>query len=216
MKAAETNQYMFCVAAEESVSATMFSWTNACDCPDSYSSLDMVVSKTNKDAGIEDLVWRVRNGDEGRHSIDLLTTDLNTRPGTYYLNVVGNCVADASCTDKCTCSPCSNLNKNIYSLYVNEISQKAEADDMIGSCPNANTAAGVSTCTSVVCSSPSSTSHSGTHHLTAGEAAGLTFAMTILGIGIIYGSYIVLQSKVKNNTIDFTLLCLIYYLILII
>lgn len=39
--------------------------------------------------------------------------------GPYYLNVYGTCTADSSCSDSCTCAPCSNLLDASYTLFIN-------------------------------------------------------------------------------------------------
>jgi hypothetical protein len=72
-------QYGFCVDTERDVTAELLSWTNACDCPTTYANLDMVISKTDRNANAKDLVWRV---DKENSSISLLTSDVDTRPGS--------------------------------------------------------------------------------------------------------------------------------------
>ena len=77
-------QYAFCVPTFESSRALLNSWDSSCDCPSAYANLDMVVSKSNPNATIDNYSWRI-----GHYSpinyIDLLTTDRNTRPGTCKL-----------------------------------------------------------------------------------------------------------------------------------
>jgi len=61
----EVQQYKFCVIDGADTRADMFTFTDPSVCPDTYSKLDMVISRTDPNATIEDLVWRNRNGDEG-------------------------------------------------------------------------------------------------------------------------------------------------------
>jgi len=115
-----TNFYEFCVDHEADITAQLLAWNSACDCPNTYSDLNMVISKTSFDANANNLVWHIDTSDVGYKQIQLLDTDSDTRPGTYYVNVIGDC--SDTCTDSCTCAPCANLENSEYALLVNETS----------------------------------------------------------------------------------------------
>ena len=78
------NQYAFCVRSEADVSAELVSWSTqlASQCPSSYSSLEMVVSRTNALATTTDLVWRLGHGDTKTNAIYLFHNDPDTRLGS--------------------------------------------------------------------------------------------------------------------------------------
>ena len=78
------NQYAFCVRSDADVSAELVSWSTqlASQCPSSYSSLEMVVSRTNPLATTTDLVWRLGHGDTKTNAIYLFHNDPDTRLGS--------------------------------------------------------------------------------------------------------------------------------------
>ena len=161
----------------------MYSWTNACDCPDSYANSDLVVSRKNKNAGMQSYVWRMRDGESGAHSVTLYTGDVNTRAGTYYLNVASDCSSDCPESTLCTCSPCSNLEKNLFSLYVassESYDKTLTSAEMLGTCPEPDPR--YPFCSSSICSSTQSSASASSKDslLSPGDAAGLAVAMTIL------------------------------------
>jgi hypothetical protein len=157
------NFYEFCVASEADATAQLLTFTDACSCPYNYSDLEMVISKTNRQATSQDLVWRVEHTDVGYKEIDLMVSDIDTRPGTYYLNVYGYCNQATSCVDACTCAPCTNLASSPYALLVNYSDPKQETypahrDAYLGSSCISGGSSDVcsSTCTSDASSSSSS------------------------------------------------------------
>jgi len=117
-------QYGFCITDDRSVMAELLSYTEACTNPQTYTDLEMVISRTNANAGIRDYTWRVGHSDAvgGRKQIELPSDNGGTRPGAYFLNVLGWCQSDTSvaCTaNACTCAPCSHVSSSPYSLLVN-------------------------------------------------------------------------------------------------
>jgi len=78
------NQYAFCVRSTSDVVAELISWNalQASQCPDSYSSLEMVVSKYNPLATSSDLVWRLVHDDTRSNAVYLLENDVDTRLGS--------------------------------------------------------------------------------------------------------------------------------------
>lgn len=115
------NKYQFCVNTAIDVSAYLNSYTSACNCPNNYAELEFVISKTNADAGAQDSTWKLEAGDP-TGIFTLKAGDADTRPGTYYLNVIGSCEASVNVkcdgTNACTCAPCSHLANSPYSLYI--------------------------------------------------------------------------------------------------
>ena len=130
------NQYQFCVDKKVDVIAQMKSFTNACDCPNTYANLEYVISRTNANAGIGDLAWKIRSG-QTTGIVKLLAQDNNTRPGTYFLNVLGSCNNPSECSSKCTCGPCANLANSKYALSVDYSTSSSNSSITIGSCPSA-------------------------------------------------------------------------------
>ena len=133
------NKYKFCVINGSDTRADLFSYTDSSQCPDTYTKLDMTVSRTNENATIEDLVWRTRSSDMQKTWIDLLSSDPDTRSGTYYLNVGGHCTPDSdpACTKPGglgTCAPCSNLGRSEYSLLVHPKTEFPVSSQYLGSC----------------------------------------------------------------------------------
>eukprot|EP01038_Epipyxis_sp_PR26KG_P012580 gene12580-16870_t len=134
--------YDFCVRGNFSVSAVLESWKDSCNCPNNYADLSMVISRTNKHATESDLVWRLVNDDstEDISTVYLLENDPYTRPGSYYLNVIGSC--DATCSDVCDCdpAPCSNLNYTRFAVSVANLSYASstakKTEKMLPSCNN--------------------------------------------------------------------------------
>ena len=61
----ESQSYKFCVIDGADVRAQTFAYTDPTTCPDSYTNYDLVVSRTDPNATVQDLVWRNRNGDHG-------------------------------------------------------------------------------------------------------------------------------------------------------
>jgi hypothetical protein len=58
------NRYRFCASVlPHDLSLQLKSYVSACNCPDQYALYDVLVSKYNPNAGINDLVWRIRGGD---------------------------------------------------------------------------------------------------------------------------------------------------------
>jgi hypothetical protein len=119
------NSYKFCVnpstTPDKSAQVQLFEYTDACQCPDTYSDLEMVVSSSLPGAGIDDNVWRVGYGNKpssGVSTINLLASDTDTRVGTYYLNVIGHCTASSDCHNECKCAPCTNLPNSPYAVSV--------------------------------------------------------------------------------------------------
>ena len=136
-------KYHFCVDDEVDVKAQLKSFTSACDCPKSYSNLEFVISRTNAAATINDLTWKLETEDT-TGIVRLLNNDADTRPGTYYLNVLGTCTSATNCDDVCTCAPCSNLANSPYSLLVanqTALSKGFNRTLSTGTCP-ANTVLG--------------------------------------------------------------------------
>ena len=104
--------YRFCAAdPTQDVALQLSSHTSACACPDSYALYDVVVSKYNPNAAFNDLSWKVRGGSAGR--LNLPCVDADTRPGSYYVNVLGTCASAGTVQgvwqDPCTSGPCANL-----------------------------------------------------------------------------------------------------------
>ena len=133
--------YKFCVNPDKTpnLDATidLFSYSDACACPDSYSNLELAVSKRLSTAGINDNVWRVGHGvkpKDGRTTLNLLKTDPDTRAGTYYLNVIGYCSSANSCQNECHCAPCSNLPSSPYSLSVRNLGAAFSNPQPMASC----------------------------------------------------------------------------------
>lgn len=81
VKAQGVNSYRFCVRNDEDVSAQVLSWTDSCECPTSYTNLQMVVSRTNPEASMSDIVWRLEEDTSKDNEIVLYRTDGDTRPG---------------------------------------------------------------------------------------------------------------------------------------
>ena len=81
------NQYAFCVRSEDDVSAELVSWSTelAAQCPSSYSSLEMVISRTNSLATTSDLVWRLGHGETTTNAIYLFHNDADTKLGSCKL-----------------------------------------------------------------------------------------------------------------------------------
>ena len=130
------NQYQFCVDKSVDVMAQMKTFTSACDCPSTYANLEYVISRTNKKALITDRTWKIQRG-QTTGIVKLLASDADTRPGTYYLNVLGTCTSAAECSDKCTCGPCANLAASKYGLYIDDSASLAAHSNTslsIGSC----------------------------------------------------------------------------------
>ena len=58
------NRYRFCASVlPHDLTLQLKSYVSACTCPDQYALYDVLVSKYNPHAGINDLVWRIRGGD---------------------------------------------------------------------------------------------------------------------------------------------------------
>ena len=58
------NSYRFCASVlPHDLTLQLKSYVSACNCPDQYALYDVLVSKYNPNAGINDLVWRIRGGD---------------------------------------------------------------------------------------------------------------------------------------------------------
>ena len=164
--------YAFCVDDEtEDTVADLQSFTDACACPNSYTSLQMVVSKIKPSAAIDDLVWRATDGSASRR-ITLDGSSNSTRAGTYYLNVIGACTRDWECTDNCTCAPCSHVGKEKYSLYVgtDNSSIGGAVGDYLGTCQRGGSG-------SLSCSQLCASSIEG--GLSAGEIAGIVVAVVV-------------------------------------
>lgn len=131
-------QYKFCLNTDpaspfysKDARVNLYSYTDSCACPEAYSDLQVVVSKSDPSAGIHDNVWRIGHGYKdasGVSALDLApSTDVDVRAGTYYLSVLGYCTSSAFCRNACKCAPCSNLPSSPYSLSVHAISA-AEAN----------------------------------------------------------------------------------------
>lgn len=175
------NQYAFCVRSSSDVVAELVSWNalQASQCPNSYSSLEMVVSKFNPLATSSDLVWRLGHGDTQSNAVYLLNNDADTRLGSYYLNVLGYCSNSSTCTNVAQCgAPCSNLKKSHYSLVVsNNVVYNATADQhtYLGSCPS-------SAATTTTTSTSSNDKKKG---LSEGAKAGIAIAVIVFVLVII-------------------------------
>ena len=149
------NQYQFCVDKEVDVIAQMKSFTNACDCPSTYANLEYVISRTHVDARINDLTWKFQAG-QTTGIVKLLAKDADTRPGTYFLNVLGFCKNEAKCVDKCTCGPCSNLATSKYALHVDYLNSfllpsNSSLALSLGSCTAINTTGGLKGICAAIC-----------------------------------------------------------------
>lgn len=205
---AETNQtvkpngvmkYEFCVDDAVDVKAQLKSFTSACNCPKSYANLEYVISRTNVNATINDLTWKYEGGGGDETGIvKLLESDADTRPGTYYLNVLGTCTLAADCDNACTCSPCANLARSPYTIYIansSDLSHHSNASVSTGSCPatmpsvvGGNFGVCSATCPSVSVASAASLY---TQLLNAGAKAAIAIcvilvALAILGAGLCY------------------------------
>lgn len=78
----QIQQYKFCARSDLSdVAIQLFSWTSSIQCPKSYTSLQMVVSKYNQYATSSDYVWRV-NAINPQQKLTLFQSDTDTRPGS--------------------------------------------------------------------------------------------------------------------------------------
>ena len=115
--------YRFCANVQTpNVALRLNSYTSACNCPDSFAQYDVVVSLYNPNAGINDITWLLRGGDPTGF-LNLSAADADTRPGSYYVNVLGRCAANSvlsggAAADPCLHAPCANLRNSPYSLYV--------------------------------------------------------------------------------------------------
>jgi hypothetical protein len=74
--------YLFCVNKTVDSDAILQANRDACDCPTNYTNLQVAVSKSNKQATLEDRVWRLDDRKVGVvQAVPLYQSDLNTRPG---------------------------------------------------------------------------------------------------------------------------------------
>jgi hypothetical protein len=63
------------------------SYDDACECPDSYTNMEVGVSRTNNNANFEDKLWKLSRTSYDQNTVDLMQDDHFTRPGTYYVTV---------------------------------------------------------------------------------------------------------------------------------
>ena len=115
--------YRFCTNANTpNVALQLNSYTSSCNCPDSFAQYDVVVSLYNPAAGINDVTWLLRGGDPTGF-LNLSAADADTRPGSYYVNVLGRCTAfgvlpSGAAANPCRSAPCTNVRHSPYALYV--------------------------------------------------------------------------------------------------
>ena len=190
------NQYQFCVDKSVDVMAQMKTFTSACDCPSTYANLEYVISRTNKKALITDRTWKIQRG-QTTGIVKLLASDADTRPGTYYLNVLGTCTSAAECSDKCTCGPCANLAASKYGLYIDDSASLAAHSNSslsIGSCSVVGIRGGLNGSCAAICpsgiviastSSPTDTQPTKTQLLSKGIVAGIVVLILVFLISII-------------------------------
>jgi hypothetical protein len=119
VQANKRNLYNFCVDSVIDVTAQLKSFTNACQCPTSYANLGVLISRYRANAGHKDLTWKLL-GSNNTGSLSLSKALII--PGTYYLNVLGNCESECS-EQRCTCAPCTNLPVSPYALYVGGVAE---------------------------------------------------------------------------------------------
>jgi hypothetical protein len=190
------NKYQFCTNTAIDVSAYLNSYASACDCPNNYAELEFVISRTNADAGVQDSTWKLEAGNP-TGIFTLKTSDADTRPGTYYLNVIGSCEASvnvacaADGSNSCTCSPCSHLANSPYSLYMGSSSafnSNGVAETILESCATAGVnnvipvKAGLEGTCSGECTVVSSKNKS---VLTQGATAGVAIAVIVFVLFIL-------------------------------
>lgn len=116
--------YQFCEPkSAANIYAILSTNRDACGCPYNYTNLQMSISRTNVDATLNDRVWRLDDS-VSAHTVNLLASDPFARPGSYYLNVYGQCTEDSECDERCTCAPCSHLAAP-YGLFVTDSASPA-------------------------------------------------------------------------------------------
>lgn len=74
-------EYSFCISSPQNTSIEFLRWKDSCSCYSEYTSLQMVVSKTKRNADINDLVWSI-DRDEEFDGIYLMQNDVATRLGS--------------------------------------------------------------------------------------------------------------------------------------
>jgi hypothetical protein len=77
----QVNKYKFCVREKTVTSAELMTWESAFECPNSYANLQMVISNTNADATINDIVWRIDNASV-ENTIYLFANETGVRLGS--------------------------------------------------------------------------------------------------------------------------------------
>jgi hypothetical protein len=82
----QVNHYKFCMREKTVTSAELMTWESAFQCPNSYANLQMVISNTNADATINDIVWRIDNASV-ENTIFLFANETGVRLGscTFFL-----------------------------------------------------------------------------------------------------------------------------------
>lgn len=188
----EDKRFEFCISQEMDVAAQLLSWTSSCDCPNSYSNLEMMVSRTNPEVSREDLAWRISHH-EDEEAVYLLQEDPDTRPGYYYLNVNGWCTKEENCENQCTCAPCENLQNSKFGLFVTDnldFDHDSDVSQYLGACGSEGSSdygCGGDTCSQATALS---TDKNGDDRLNDDEIAGVVIGIVLAVLLIILAVYV--------------------------
>ena len=208
------NQYQFCVDKKVDVIAQMKSFTNACDCPSTYANLEYVISRTHADARINDLTWKFQAG-QSTGIVKLLAQDADTRPGTYFLNILGFCKDESKCHDKCTCGPCANVAASEFALYVDysdSFALLSNSSLALGSCTAIDTTSGSTGICGNVCplvTSPIIASPSFFDTMSSSRIAVAISASFLMLVTTVIGGCLYLRHK--QSTVSIFLFCIILF-----
>ena len=80
----QTDKYKFCVREKTLTTAELMTWESSVQCPNSYANLQMVISNTNPNANINDIVWRIDNSSL-ENTIYLFANESGARVGSCKL-----------------------------------------------------------------------------------------------------------------------------------
>ncbi len=182
-----SSHYTFCANNENEINAYFYLWESGCNCMNDYSDLQLVISRTERNATIGDLTWSI-DSDEEYHQLLLNSyNDTAFREGTFYVNVWSSCTPNNLCDDICTCSPCSNLPTTKYGLYITNqtnFNYSANVDQFLDTCDN------IGTCSST-CSSTSEATSSNDDKLSTSDKVGIAlgvFFFVVIVLVVLYST----------------------------